>query len=340
MSVALAAWVMITSTPMGGVVLRAWAWAWDERPETKPLTAYFQSEDGGAPSPVLAAITAPPAIDAPSTRVAKKVGLGAELARAVAVLTAEGRTVDGHLDVVLPRAARTSFASIGATVPPATADAATRETALLEGLARLKLHLASEEAALAALAVDVGHVEFAVDRARASGAKDPITYAELRPFLPAEHRRSADALVDGTSALAIAFDMTWPVDPSTPISSRFGPRTHPVLGTRSFHGGTDLAVPTGTPIHAAAEGRVLQATSDAVNGRYVKLDHGHGLTTAYCHASELEVGRGDAIDEGRRIALSGATGRATGPHLHFQLELHGKPVDPELFLRRTKLARR
>lgn len=85
-------------------------------------------------------------------------------------------------------------------------------------------------------------------------------------------------------------------------------------------------------MHAVAEGRVVYASRDAVNGHFVKIDHGHGLTSAYCHASALDVARGEAVTKGARLLRSGATGRATGPHLHLQLELNGHPIDPELFL--------
>jgi hypothetical protein len=208
----------------------------------------------------------------------------------------------------------------------------------LEGIGRLKNRLGGDQAAVAAATVDITHVEFALERARAGGAKDYLEYPIFRPFLPPENRQEADALVDGSFALATAFDMRYPLATDFPVTSPFGERTHPVLLTRRMHTGVDYGAPTGTQIVAVADGSVVYATKDAVNGWFVKLDHGHGLTSAYCHASSLAVARGDQAPRGSLLALSGATGRATGPHLHFQLELNGRPIDPELFIKASHRA--
>jgi murein DD-endopeptidase MepM/ murein hydrolase activator NlpD len=115
------------------------------------------------------------------------------------------------------------------------------------------------------------------------------------------------------------------------VSSPFGERIHPVLGTRKMHTGVDLSVPTGTAVSAVSAAVVRRASEDAVNGRVLVLDHGRGVTTAYCHNSELLVRVGERVERGQLIARSGNTGRSTGPHLHYQLELAARPVDPLKF---------
>lgn len=354
-AVALAFYAMVITTPLGGLIVRAHNRVFGVERATRPLLSYFEVDGQSAAGAALAAqIAEPPGPDAATSVIARRVGVSPELARAVAVLAANGKESGGHLDVTLGPAARASLAAVGAVLPPDGATAEERERRLIEGLSKLRDHLGGEEAAVAALAVSLEHVAFAVERARREVPPAPAVspgphgqagdeaarYERLRPFLPPEHRAEADALVGGTFALLIAFQMEWPVGPEWPVSSPFGYRSHPVLGRRSFHGGTDLAVPTGTEIGAIASGRVVHAAEDSVNGRFVKIDHGHGLTSAYCHASELRVRRGEHVEKGRKVALSGSTGRSTGPHLHFQMELNGKPVNPELFRRTTRLARR
>lgn len=237
----------------------------------------------------------------------------------------------GAYDVQLSATGRAAWTKLGLTMPPDTAPAHQRQQMLFRGIHRLTEQFGGREAAVAALVVELHRVTYAVDQARASGAEDPTVYAGFRSFLPPDDRDAADPVIRETFALTTAFGMAWPVDESARISSPFGWRKHPVLGQRKRHTGVDIAVRTGTPIQAVADGRVVYAGKDAVNGNFVKLDHGHGLTTAYCHASSLLVTRGATVKMGNQIARSGKSGRVSGPHLHFQLEIDGVPVDPELF---------
>jgi murein DD-endopeptidase MepM/ murein hydrolase activator NlpD len=125
---------------------------------------------------------------------------------------------------------------------------------------------------------------------------------------------------DGPAASASAAGFIWPV--SGPITSPFGPRWG------SFHPGIDIGVPEGTPIHAAAAGTVIWCGWESGYGNLVVIDHHNGLATAYGHQSRVEVACNTDVAQGQTIGLSGCTGFCTGPHLHFEVRVNGKPVDP------------
>lgn len=113
------------------------------------------------------------------------------------------------------------------------------------------------------------------------------------------------------------------------ISSQFNPtRRHPVTGRVAPHNGTDFAMPTGTPIVSIGDGVVTRVENHPFAGRYLEIKHGSTYSTRYLHMHRIDVRRGDSIKRGERIGLSGATGRVTGPHLHFELHINGRPVNP------------
>lgn len=121
---------------------------------------------------------------------------------------------------------------------------------------------------------------------------------------------------------------TWPVEPLSKISSYFGNRAAPTHGASTYHKGVDIAVPTGTNVRSALSGIVEFAGYSSSAGNYIKVNNGNGVVTQYMHLSKLGVAKGQSVQQGAVIGLSGNTGRSTGPHLHFGILVNGKAVDP------------
>lgn len=114
------------------------------------------------------------------------------------------------------------------------------------------------------------------------------------------------------------------------LSSNFGMRRHPILGYSKMHTGSDFAAPRGTPIYAAGSGTVEYAGRKGVNGILVKIRHNGTFKTAYAHMNGIARGvrRGSRVQQGQVIGYVGTTGRSTGPHLHYEVHRHGKPINP------------
>ena len=125
-------------------------------------------------------------------------------------------------------------------------------------------------------------------------------------------------------------NLVWP-SYCTYISSRQGPRVHPITGEYKNHGGTDIAASYGSAIYAADSGRVV-SSSDGWNGgwgNYVMIDHGNGMQTLYAHMSSRAVSVGQTVSRGQTIGYVGSTGMSTGPHLHFEMYVNGSRIDPQ-----------
>jgi murein DD-endopeptidase MepM/ murein hydrolase activator NlpD len=123
--------------------------------------------------------------------------------------------------------------------------------------------------------------------------------------------------------------MRTPVDGAR-VSSKFGFRTHPILGYQKLHKGTDFAAPIGTPIYASGNGVVEWAAMKGANGNLTILRHENGWQTYYLHQNHFAAGiaPGVRVSQGQQIGEIGTTGRSTGPHLHYEVHVDGQPVDP------------
>ena len=116
------------------------------------------------------------------------------------------------------------------------------------------------------------------------------------------------------------------------VSSSYGYRSDPFTGGAAFHAGLDFPGPMGSPIFAAAKGRVTFVGQRQGYGNCIEISHGNGLMTRYGHLSAFKTRIGQQVDAGTPIAAMGSTGRSTGPHLHFEVRVNGQPVNPRPFL--------
>ncbi len=126
----------------------------------------------------------------------------------------------------------------------------------------------------------------------------------------------------------------WPVM-GTLMTSSYGRRSDPFSGEGAFHSGVDIGCGTGTPVKAAADGIVKEADWSGGYGRMIVIDHGNGMQTWYAHLSRTDVVPGQDIRLGQQIGLSGSSGRATAPHLHYEVRMGGTPVNPYPYLTKS-----
>lgn len=147
-----------------------------------------------------------------------------------------------------------------------------------------------------------------------------------------EHFLMLDVVLTKHAAAIARQPTAMPIAAQSQLSSTYGWRRHPFLAEPSVHEGLDFAAPQGTPILAASGGLVRTAANHGSFGNLIEIDHGEGLVTRYAHAKVLLVKKGDLVRRGQMIARVGSTGLSTGPHLHFEVRLHDKPLDPRVYL--------
>ncbi|MCW8972726.1 MAG: M23 family metallopeptidase, partial [Gammaproteobacteria bacterium] len=155
-------------------------------------------------------------------------------------------------------------------------------------------------------------------------------YADDLKRIRREQARSRKAFASWDAARTAELDFLLPV--SGRLSGTFGKKRFFNGQPRRPHSGLDIAAPTGTPVKAPTAGKVIETGNYFFNGNTVFIDHGEGLVTMFCHLDSIDVKVGQAVNRGDVVARVGATGRVTGPHLHWTVSMNNTRVDPGLFL--------
>ncbi len=182
----------------------------------------------------------------------------------------------------------------------------------------------------ARIAFEVRHQDYETQHITLSDQRMVTPPAEVRERIFREAARINAAFGHWSEELVAELPFSLPARGRE--SSAFGLRRVFNGEPRRPHSGLDIAGPTGTPVVAPAQGRVINTGDYYFNGKTVFLDHGRGLVTLYCHLDEIHVREGDIVARGEPLGTIGATGRATGPHLHWTVSLNNARVDPKLFL--------
>jgi murein DD-endopeptidase MepM/ murein hydrolase activator NlpD len=224
-------------------------------------------------------------------------------------------------------------------VQVASLGALANEVTALYGLRQTKLAASKKEAASTAAAeptptslgvtddVDTQQVKLTFDQfyvLRTQALSGQISRALERGFSP--------GFTGDWTELADAPSL-WPLEGR--VGSSFGEREDPINGEGAFHSGIDIEAPMGSPVRAAADGDVTGAAMVGGYGREIVLNHGHDVTTIYGHLSAMAVVPGQHVARGQVIGYVGQSGRATGPHLHYEVRVHKVPVNPHKYLRTT-----
>lgn len=198
----------------------------------------------------------------------------------------------------------------------------------------LMLVLWLEERALRFGTVDAALAAFFVGDERVASASAALNARKVHPTFGAIKRAVGDPLLPHLPALArvrrdaTLFGLGWPVVGEARLSSYYGPRYHPLSQNWRRHRGVDIALPIGTPIFAPEDGVVKWVRRGKKNGLSMAIDHPNGVMTLYLHTKRILVQPGQMVRHGQLIALSGNTGRTTGPHLHYEVIANYRPVNP------------
>lgn len=217
-------------------------------------------------------------------------------------------------------------------------------------LQRISRQHNEQMASLETLATEVS-VAYGIAKPEASGSHEPLV--ESRSSTPsvkesvAEYNFLKSASFGGIyHRYAYRWQLhaqpsLWPLDGI--LRSSFGGRSDPFSGEGAFHTGIDISAPIGTPVHVTADGVIVSAGWSSGYGKLVVVDHGNGFQTYYAHLSHFLAVPGEEVSRGQVIAYSGATGKATGPHMHYEVRLAGTPINPYKYLAhgqsKTDLAR-
>jgi murein DD-endopeptidase MepM/ murein hydrolase activator NlpD len=281
------------------------------------LVAMYQSEDIGTLDVVLSSASFSEMLD--RLEYLQNVGLQD---RAIAD-TVRGAKTAMRLARVKTRTTKAVVASATRTIAAQTAQV---RAARDELLARQSVLAASRSRQRGALSDLRSSTREMLDEAQSLQASSAAIAAQIRSSeTSASSGSSSGGYSPGTPSSS---GLIWPVN--GPVVSPFGYRC--LGGICRLHEGIDIAVPSGTPIHAAAAGTVIVAGWEEGYGNLIVIDHGHGLATAYAHQQGFAVGAGAHVSQGQVIGYTDCTGRCFGPHLHFEVRLNGTAVDPMGYL--------
>ena len=245
----------------------------------------------------------------------------------------------GALALAEPAARRRSGADVSGKLDAVAGSLDAVETRQAETLAEIGTHAKERVGHIRDALEDIG---LDADKLATRDARPP---AEGGPFIPLELPQNATpfetlafnvqealATADGLDRLLTNVPLKRPF-PKAQITSTFGARTDPFLGTMAMHAGIDFSEESGAPVRATASGVVDEAGWAGGYGNMVEIAHGNGLATRYGHMSEILVSPGEKVVIGQIIGRVGSTGRSTGPHLHYETRINGQAVDPMRFLR-------
>ncbi len=284
------------------------------------------------------------------SQAARRVGIAADAGQPVAPNTASPADNAAATGTPAPAAPKSPLAD--ATIrpgEPGAADEATRISAVessLDTLAseqisyvdavatRAKLRSQKIAAVLRRLGQDVppGHAQNGGDGTGGplvalAPDSDPTTFRAGVSLITSEVERFG-----ALRRIALRLPLSRPM-PGAPITSRFGVRLDPFLGTPAMHTGIDFRAPIGYPARVTADGTVTMAGYNGGYGNMVEVDHGNGITTRYGHLSKIEVKVGQIVSKGTVLGRTGSTGRSTGPHLHYEVRVDGEAIDPMQYIK-------
>ena len=231
--------------------------------------------------------------------------------------------------------ATATVSKVSASIPEATALARieARQIAFVEKLTRYADRRAERSAnAIRKLGLDPNVMLRTADRQAMGGPLEKLNLGRDGKVDPRFERLGLS--LARMAALEQGLEGIPQVSPANAkmVTSSFGYRRDPFTGAGAMHYGLDFKGPTGTPIFAAAKGKVTFAGRKAGFGNVVEISHGNGLMTRYAHMSKFAAKRGDLVEAGSVIGAIGSTGRSTGPHLHFELRINNRAVNPRPFL--------